>query len=162
MRTSRILVAGQDGADGRHPLLSRLASSEGTAGDWRWDVGTYTVASGSRAGSDIAGWDIVEALSGADIVHLFWPFTSAGEVATLVAKALGKPLALSGLGVRHSELGRSLGLVELADALILEHPDEFADPAGPPTFVFDPAGEDARSRLSAIYDGVIGGKRWPE
>lgn len=159
MKTSLTLLAGPDDSGDSHPLVSALASNDAIADEWRWDVVAYVLGGPSSSVSGrfaaMAGWDVFESLEAADLVHVFSPFTRAGEVAALAAKALGKPLALSGLVLRQSELGRSLGIVELADVLILENPDELTGPTSQPTFVLDASTEDALSWLSDIYDETV-------
>jgi len=172
MKTSLLLLAGSDGPAASPQLVSRLASNGADDGEWQWRTATFSIGpvadgparqpnghTGVPVSADISmivGWAILDALGDVDLVHLFSPFTRAGEVAVLAAKTLGKPLALSALGgSRQSELGRSLGLVELADVLILEHPAELSGPANQPSFLFDSGDRDAAAWLGAIYDGVI-------
>lgn len=86
--------------------------------------------------SDSASWSLPEALAPADLVHIFQPLTRSGEVSVLAARALGKPLLVSESGVRSSQLGASLGLLDLADRVIC-------------------SSEFARSTLPAIRHGEV-------
>jgi glycosyltransferase involved in cell wall biosynthesis len=72
-------------------------------------------ASGSL---DSTSWDLPGALASADVVHVFQPYTRSSEASALTAKALGKPLFITDCGVRSSQLGVSMGLLDLADGVI--------------------------------------------
>lgn len=63
-------------------------------------------------------WDLPGALDGADAVLVSQVFTRTGEVACLVAKALGKPTIAIDHGGRSDTVGTSLGLLELVDRVV--------------------------------------------
>jgi hypothetical protein len=53
-------------------------------------------------------------------------------VAVLAARLLGKRLSVSELSVRTSEVGRSLGLIELADMVLYDSDEDATETAGHP------------------------------
>jgi glycosyltransferase involved in cell wall biosynthesis len=67
---------------------------------------------------DGMSWQLPTLLDTADLVHVHQPLTRSGEAAILIAKALGKPLCITDYGGRSSNLGASLGMLTLADAVI--------------------------------------------
>ena len=67
---------------------------------------------------DGMSWQLPTLLDTADLVHVHQPLTRSGEAAILIAKALGKPLCITDYGGRSSNLGASLGMLNLADAVI--------------------------------------------
>jgi glycosyltransferase involved in cell wall biosynthesis len=71
-----------------------------------------------RPGAERLSWAIVEALQRADVAHIHQIFTRSGEVAFLAAKLLDKPVVVSDHGGASSDLGRSLGILELADRIV--------------------------------------------
>lgn len=103
-------------------------------------------------GNCIETWDILPAVADASIIHVCRPHTRAGEVAVLAAKVLGKPLAVSDLLVDTSELGRSLGLLFLADTVICQS-DAEADhyPGYRDIEVLDVSADGWVAQLGAIY-----------
>lgn len=62
-------------------------------------------------------WGLAAALDPADIVHVCRPQSRSGQVALLIAKALGKPTCATDLGESIEQPGASLGALELADVL---------------------------------------------
>lgn len=66
----------------------------------------------------IRGWQILSEVAAASVVHVSRPHTRAGENAVLAARSLGKPLVVSEIGTETSALGRSFGLLDLADIII--------------------------------------------
>lgn len=81
----------------------------------------------------ITGWDIVRCLSGASLVHVSRPHTRAGELAVLAGRVLGKRIVMSEIDTETSPLGRSFGLVGLADDLICPDPAELSGGPGEPS-----------------------------
>ena len=77
------------------------------------------------------------------MVHVQQPLTRSGDTAILTAKALGKPVFVTDFGGRTSSLGASLGLLDLADAVICY--SKFAFSTLPPARNVDivPGGVDA-------------------
>jgi len=67
---------------------------------------------------DEASWQLPGVLGRADLVHVFQPLTRTGEVSVLAARALGSAVVASEAGLRSSQLGASLGLLELADRVV--------------------------------------------
>ncbi len=67
---------------------------------------------------DVLSWGLPHVLDPVDVVHVQQPLTRSGETAILTAKALGKPVFVTDFGGRTSSLGASLGLLDLADAVI--------------------------------------------
>jgi glycosyltransferase involved in cell wall biosynthesis len=78
---------------------------------------TVLPAAPNRAGPDRLSWDITPAIRSADLVHIHQIFSRPSEVAMLVAKLLGKPVCATDHGGASSRLGRSLGMLELADRI---------------------------------------------
>jgi glycosyltransferase involved in cell wall biosynthesis len=72
-------------------------------------------ATNSPHGGDSLSWGIVDVIRSADIVHIHQVFTRSGEVAMLASKLLGKPVCATDHGGTSSTLGRSLGILDLAD-----------------------------------------------
>jgi glycosyltransferase involved in cell wall biosynthesis len=60
-------------------------------------------------------WEIVDVIRDADLVHIHQVFTRSGEVGMLASKLLHKPVCVTDHGGAASALGRSLGILELAD-----------------------------------------------
>jgi len=80
----------------------------------------------------VKGWDVLTLMEGVSVVHVCRPYTRAGEVAVLAARLLGKRLSVSELSVRTSEVGRSLGLIHLADMVLYDSDEDAAEAAGHP------------------------------
>ena len=80
----------------------------------------------------VTGWDVLTLMEGVSVVHVCRPYTRAGEVAVLAARLLGKRLSVSELSVRTSDVGRSLGLIELADMVLYDSDEDAAESAGHP------------------------------
>ena len=68
-----------------------------------------------RPGSERLAWEILDVIREADLVHIHQAFTRSGEVGLLVSKLLGRPVCITDHGGAASALGRSLGMLELAD-----------------------------------------------
>jgi len=68
-----------------------------------------------RAGAEALSWEIADVVRDADLVHVHQAFTRSGEVGLLVSKLLRKPVCVTDHGGTASTLGRSLGMLELAD-----------------------------------------------
>jgi glycosyltransferase involved in cell wall biosynthesis len=67
---------------------------------------------------DTTSWEIPEAISDAELVHLHQAFTQSAEFGLLAAKLQRKPVCMSDQGGQSSRLGQSLGSLELADRII--------------------------------------------
>lgn len=67
---------------------------------------------------DCVSWDLPEAMSGADLVHIHMIFCRSGEFGLLSAKQQGKPVCVSDHGGWSSWLGASVGFLELADRVV--------------------------------------------
>lgn len=123
----------------------RLAS-EHASRSWTARVAMYSVPGSSDAlhrfqigeSADlnrmehVTGWDVLTLMEGVSAVHVCRPYTRAGEVAVLAARLIGKRLSVSELSVRTSEVGRSLGLIELADIVLYDSDEDAAEAAGHP------------------------------
>jgi glycosyltransferase involved in cell wall biosynthesis len=70
-----------------------------------------------RPGAETLSWEILSAVRDADLVHIHQIFSRPSEVALLVAKVLGKPVCATDHGGATSQLGRSLGILDLADRI---------------------------------------------
>jgi glycosyltransferase involved in cell wall biosynthesis len=68
-----------------------------------------------RPDAERLSWDIAEVIGESDLVHIHQVFTRSGEVGMLVSKLLDKPVCVTDHGGASSALGRSLGILELAD-----------------------------------------------
>jgi glycosyltransferase involved in cell wall biosynthesis len=66
-------------------------------------------------GAERVSWDIADVVRDADLIHVHQVFTRSGEVGVLAAKLLGKPVCVTDHGGAASGLGRSLGVLDLAD-----------------------------------------------
>lgn len=67
---------------------------------------------------------IGEVLEDADFVHVHQAFTRASQIAILVAKFLGKPLAVTDHGAITNQIERAVGYLDLVDLFIFQ--SEFA------------------------------------
>jgi hypothetical protein len=67
---------------------------------------------------DVLSWELPEALADADLVHIHDFATRTGEMGLFVAKLLRKPVCVSDLGNRSSDLGSDLQIADLADRII--------------------------------------------
>lgn len=75
---------------------------------------------GRRAGTERVSWEVLAAVRDVDLVHLHQIFTRPSEVALLVAKLLGRPVCATDHGGATSQLGRSLGMLDLIDRLVAQ------------------------------------------
>jgi glycosyltransferase involved in cell wall biosynthesis len=75
-----------------------------------------TASGGS--GPDRLSWDLLAPLEAADVVHVHEIFTRSSEVGVLVARLLGKPICATDHAGGSSELGRSLGMLDLTDHVV--------------------------------------------
>lgn len=66
----------------------------------------------------LVSWELPGALDGADVVVVDDPFNRSGEVAVLVARALGRPIVVVDGGDRSSSVGSSLGVLDLCDRVV--------------------------------------------
>lgn len=71
-----------------------------------------------RRGEGRLSWEVLAAIREVDLVHLHQVFSRPSEVAMLAAKLLFKPVCATDHGGGSSNLGRSLGMLELADRII--------------------------------------------
>ncbi len=69
-------------------------------------------------GQERLSWEILPALRCVDLVHIHQVFARSSEVGLLVAKLLGKPVCVTDHGGATSALGRSLGMLEVADRVV--------------------------------------------
>jgi glycosyltransferase involved in cell wall biosynthesis len=72
-------------------------------------------AASRQPGAERLSWEIVEVIGEADLVHVHQVFTRSGEVGVLASKLLERPLCVTDHGGTSSALGRSLGMLDLAD-----------------------------------------------
>lgn len=63
-------------------------------------------------------WDFIEALVGADLIHIHQAFTRMGEAAALTGRVLGRPVCITDHGDTTRAVGKRLGLVDMVDAAI--------------------------------------------
>jgi glycosyltransferase involved in cell wall biosynthesis len=75
-------------------------------------------AASRRLGAEPLSWDVVDMVADADVVHIHQVFTRSGEVAMLAAKLAARPVCVTDHGGTSSTLGRSLGVLDLADRVI--------------------------------------------
>lgn len=71
----------------------------------------------ARHGADRLSWEVLDAISDVDLVHLHQVFSRSSEVGMLAAKLLLKPVCATDHGGGSSSVGRSLGILELADRI---------------------------------------------
>lgn len=76
------------------------------------------IAARPRNPLDVVSWEIPEALSGADLVHIHQAYTRCSEVGLLVAKQQRKPVCVTDHGGASSPLVKQLGLLEIVDRVI--------------------------------------------
>jgi glycosyltransferase involved in cell wall biosynthesis len=69
-------------------------------------------------GGERLSWDIIGAVRDVDVVHIHQIFSRSSEVAMLAAKVLRKPVCVTDHGGASSQLGRSHGILDLADRVI--------------------------------------------
>ena len=67
---------------------------------------------------DRFSWDIIAAVRDVDLVHIHQIFSRSSEVAMLAAKVLRKPVCVTDHGGTSSRLGRSHGILDLADRIV--------------------------------------------
>ncbi len=79
---------------------------------------TVLPTAGRTAAGDRLSWDIITAVRDADVVHIHQIFSRSSEVAMLAAKVLGKPVCVTDHGGATSLLGRTHGILELADRIV--------------------------------------------
>jgi glycosyltransferase involved in cell wall biosynthesis len=116
-----------------------------------------------RPGSERLSWEIISAVREADLVHIHQIFSRPSEVALLVAKLFGKPVCATDHGGATSRLGRSLGMLDLADritcysrfggSLIESRTAVDLVPGGVDDTFFTPASVGPRDRL--VYVGRV-------
>ena len=63
-------------------------------------------------------WDLIEALVGADLIHVHQAFTRMGEAVALTGRMLGRPVCITDHGDTTRAVGKRLGLVDMVDAAI--------------------------------------------
>lgn len=102
------------------------------------------------------GWELVPLLDDSDIIHICRPYTQAGEIAVLGARLLGKHLSASELSVRTSELGRSLGLMELVDVVVCNSEEELVEASWHRAVErVDLYGDDWCSRVTDVFSRLV-------
>lgn len=69
-------------------------------------------------GGDRLSWEIIAAVRDIDVVHIHQIFSRSSEVAMLAAKVMRKPVCVTDHGGASSLLGRSAGILELADRIV--------------------------------------------
>lgn len=107
-------------------------------------------------------WELPAKLDAFDLVHICHPYTCAGEVALLAAKALGKRIVISDLQPRTSLIGASLDMVRLADCLLCRSKDEADTATGHPRVeVVDLSEDGSMDLLSAVYGELLNGPDGP-
>ena len=129
------------------PVVARLASSGGL----QLDVAILKVGAASAWATS---WSALSKLDDVDLVHVVRPGTPAGEMLVVAAKALGKLLVLSHVSEATSRLGISLGMLTLADSLVVGSEEEakrFQDMAV--TIIED--SEKAAADYVGLYGAVI-------
>jgi alpha-maltose-1-phosphate synthase len=75
-------------------------------------------AANRRPATERLSWDIISAVREADLVHIHQIFARPSEVAVLAAKLLGRPICATDHGGATSELGKSLGMLDLIDRIL--------------------------------------------
>ncbi|WP_422925922.1 glycosyltransferase family 4 protein [Singulisphaera sp. PoT] len=69
---------------------------------------------------DMVSWELPEALSDVDLVHIHQAYTRCSEAGMLVAKQLRKPICVTDHGGTSSPFVEHLGILELADQIIAQ------------------------------------------
>jgi glycosyltransferase involved in cell wall biosynthesis len=82
-----------------------------------WVRGCRTDRRGVSGGAAVS-WELIEAVTDADLVHVHQVFTLLGEAAVLAARIARRPVCVTDHGGRESTAGLQLGLLDLADALV--------------------------------------------
>jgi glycosyltransferase involved in cell wall biosynthesis len=77
-----------------------------------------TAAARPRNPLDAVSWELPEAFSNADLIHIHQAYTRCSEMGLLVAKQQRKPICVTDHGGFSSPLGAQLGSLELADRII--------------------------------------------
>jgi hypothetical protein len=141
--------------------IQRLDFSVGSPADTK-DSGKVGPAETELPGRLVVGWDIIPMITDVPLLHVRRPHTSAGEIAVLAAKALGKALVLSDLEARTSVVGASFGIAHLGDCLICRSDTEARDYADHPwVVVLDPNDGKSPGLLQEIYRGLLTGGENP-
>lgn len=122
------------GGGERYPV--NLARAVAATGDYEVDVITYgdraeitelDICDGvrlrvlpitARSGREPLSRHVLAAIRDVDLVHLHQVFSRSSEVAMLLAKLLFKPVCVTDQGGASSDLGCSLGMLELADRVV--------------------------------------------
>lgn len=118
-RHAAIVVPITDGprADGMLRERSALASVITNVSAGRWEVETIGFEAHYPSGQNPM-WELPRRLDNFEVVEVCRPFSRVGEIAVLVARALHKPVCASDLSEVESEIGRSLGILDLADVVL--------------------------------------------
>lgn len=69
-------------------------------------------------GAERFSWELFGVLRDADVVHVHEIFTRASELSVLVARLLDKPVCATDYGYGSSQLGKSLGMLDVLDRVI--------------------------------------------
>jgi hypothetical protein len=100
-----------------------------------------------------SSWSILSFLDEIDVVHVVRPGTRAGEIVVLAAKSLHKTLILSHLDESTSRVGLSLGMLDLADAVVVGSPEEAGRYGSYPVRVVDDSG--GAAEWAAFYKETL-------
>jgi len=69
---------------------------------------------------DMVSWELPEAFSSANLVHIHQAYTRCSEAGLLVAKQLRKPICVTDHGGTSSPIVEHLGILELADQIVAQ------------------------------------------
>jgi len=155
------LVAASDGAVEVDLIACAAQRSRVRLAQGLWLRGLPWPSSGARNGASSA-IELAEAIEAADVVHVQGVFTRLGETALLAARLLGRPVCVSDGGGRPSPVGRRLGILDLADTVVVWSRREAAAldtstpvvvvPGGADTLFFTP-GDGSSPRDTMVFVG---------
>lgn len=69
---------------------------------------------------DVVSWEILDALMGADVVHIHQAYTRCAEVGILAARQLGRPICVTDHGGISSRLGNEIDHLQLIDRIVAQ------------------------------------------
>ncbi len=138
--------------------ISKVAYSvdSSTSPEHQRPIGSGGPALSESTSPLLHAWELLPRVLDATLVHINGPYTRAGEVALLAAKALGKRTVLSDLGRRTSYIGLSFEITNLADCLICQSETEaelYSSHAR--VELLDLSSKESWGALSRIYAGLV-------
>ena len=177
----RVSAAGLVGVDARCVLDQAHAAVAASDGELRVTVVGIGDPSSDEDGGGVAvrriapsvisatghlSWDVLDAIRGADLVHVHDGFSRGGELTSLAALCLGRPVAVTPWGGQATSVSRPEDLVDAVDRQLVASAYEAGRaPSGAPVSVvafgvdttrFSPAPAVARRRDRAVLVGDAG------